>query len=99
MVCFSLFQLIHKNSILHYKAVKIKINESNFAKVISNRIVYYHDFLNLAITIETLFNIVIHHYNLSGSVITNNDAFYPLITCYCYVIFYALDAILLLCLI
>ena len=39
MICFSSPQLTHKNSILHYKAVKVMINASNFAEVIVDVIV------------------------------------------------------------
>ena len=44
IVCFSLPQSTYKDSILHYKAVKIKINAFNIAKVILNIVKRYCDF-------------------------------------------------------
>lgn len=77
MVYFLLLQLTYKNSILHYKVVKVMIDILNFAEVISNMVVCHHNFLDLAIAIETFSNIVICHYNLLGLIVINNGALYP----------------------
>ena len=45
---------------------------------------------------EVIFNIVVYYHSFLGLIITNSDTFYLLKTCYRYVIFYALDAVLLL---
>ena len=96
MVCFLSSQLTYKNSTLYYKAVKVTINVSDFAEVISNMVVYHHNFSNLAIGIKTFSDIVVCHHDFSGLVYTNSGTLYPLGTCHCYIMFYVLDTVFLL---
>ena len=76
MVCFSSLRSTYKDSILHYKAVKVTINVPDVAEVI--------------------LNIVVCHHGLPGLVVINSGALYPLGTCHCCAMFYALDAVFLL---
>lgn len=87
MIYFLSLQLTYKNSILHYKTVKITINIPNFVEVISNVIVYQHNLSDLAIVMEVFSNIVVCHHNLLCLVVINSYAFYPLKICHCYAIF------------
>ena len=50
MVCFLSPQSTHKDSILHYKTVMIKINAFNIAKVILDVVKRYRNFSDLVAT-------------------------------------------------
>lgn len=66
MICFLSPKLTYKNSILHYKAIKVMINALNFAKVIFDIVVCHHDFSDLAIVIEVILNVVVYQHSFPG---------------------------------
>ena len=71
MVCFSSLQLTHKDSILYYKTVKVTINTPNFAEVIFDVVVCCHNLPDWLLPIETLSDVIIYHYGLLDSVVTD----------------------------
>ena len=71
MVHFLSLQLTHKDSILHYKAVKVTINTPNFEEVILDVVVCRHNLPDWLLPIKTLSNVIICHCGFLDSVVTN----------------------------
>ena len=96
MVCFLSLQLTNKNSILHYKVIKVTIDALNFTEVILDIVVCCQNLPNWLLPIETFSNIVICYRSLLVSVVTNRDFFFFFKTyCYC-AIFQTSNAAILL---